>query len=120
LHQASLPLYWSTNDIWGAVECIEGPGWAAYSQGQATGDAASFTRAARLLGAASASRESTGNPMAPVVRAANDRAIADTRAQLGDAAFAAAWDAGRALPLGQAVNEALESGDEGRSHIAIP
>jgi hypothetical protein len=58
--------------------------------------------------------------MAPAYRATNERAIAETQAQMGDAAFAAAWDAGRALPLEEAVNEALESGDEGRSHIAIP
>jgi len=107
LHQASLPLYWSTNDIWGAVECIEGLGWAACSQGQAAGDAACFTRAARLLGAAATSRESTGNPMAPAVRAANDRVIADTRAQLGETAFAAAWAAGRALTFEEAIAEAL-------------
>ena len=59
-------------------------------------------------------RESTGNPMAPAYRATNERAIAETQAHMGDAAFAAAWDAGRALA--QAVNEALESGHEGRSH----
>ena len=106
-HQASLPLYWSTDDLWGAVECIEGLAWAACSQGQATGDAASFTRAARLLGAASASRDSTGNPMAPAYRATNQRAIAETHAGMGDTAFVSAWAEGRTMSLEQAIAEAL-------------
>jgi predicted ATPase/DNA-binding XRE family transcriptional regulator len=119
LHRASLPLYWNTGDIWGTVECIEELAWAACSQGQATGDAASFVRAARLLGAAAASRETTGNPMAPAYRVANERAIAETREQMGEASFTAAWAAGHTMTLEHAVEEALESGDEGRSHIAL-
>jgi hypothetical protein len=36
------------------------------------------------------------------------RSIATVRAQLGDAAFAAAWAEGQALPLEQAVAYALD------------
>ena len=38
----------------------------------------------------------------------SQRNIAAARAQLGESAFAAAWAAGRALPLEQAIAEALE------------
>ena len=39
-----------------------------------------------------------------------ERQVATVRAQLDEATFAAAWAAGRALPLEQAIAEALASG----------
>ena len=42
----------------------------------------------------------------PIDQAAYDRTVADVRARLGEPAFAAAWAAGRALPLAQVVAEA--------------
>jgi predicted ATPase/transcriptional regulator with XRE-family HTH domain len=107
LHQESLPLYNTWGDKWGIAECIEGLAWAASSQGQATRDRALSARAARLFGGAATLRESTGKPMAPGYRATNDRVIAETRVQLGEAAFAAAWAEGRAMRLEQAIAEAL-------------
>jgi tetratricopeptide (TPR) repeat protein len=91
----------------GIAECIEGLAWTACSQGQATDDAPRFARAARLLAAALALRESTSNPMPPAYRAANDRTIAGIRAQLDGDAFAAAWAEGQAMTLDDAVAYAL-------------
>ena len=42
----------------------------------------------------------------PFDRSQHDRYVARAKADLGAAAFAAAWTAGRALPLEQAVAEA--------------
>ncbi|WIG60708.1 MAG: Signal transduction response regulator / Tetratricopeptide repeat-containing protein [Ktedonobacterales bacterium] len=50
-----------------------------------------------LLSAVARARDITGEPPRPTLRAAIDRAIATTRAMLGDAAFEAAWAAGRAM-----------------------
>jgi DNA-binding CsgD family transcriptional regulator/tetratricopeptide (TPR) repeat protein len=65
--------------------------------------------AARLLAAAEEIRERAGIAHTrPVSRSAVARAVAATQVLLGDSAFAAAWDAGRSLPLAQAVAEALD------------
>jgi non-specific serine/threonine protein kinase len=65
-----------------------------------------YARAARLWGAAEALREAIGAPPTRAhVRA--QEAIAATRRGLGEEAFAAAWAAGRALSLAEAVAEAL-------------
>jgi non-specific serine/threonine protein kinase len=53
--------------------------------------------AARLLGAAAALREAVGRALALPERATYARAKATALAALGDEAFAAAWEAGRAL-----------------------
>jgi predicted ATPase/class 3 adenylate cyclase len=65
-------------------------------------------RAARLLGAAEARCEALGLRLWAVERDEWARTTARARAQLGEAAFAAAWTAGQALPLEQAVAYALE------------
>jgi DNA-binding CsgD family transcriptional regulator len=62
--------------------------------------------AARLFGAADALLEATGMSMEPLDQAACDRQRAAVRARLGAAPFAAAWEAGRVLPLEQALAEA--------------
>jgi non-specific serine/threonine protein kinase len=69
-------------------------------------------RAAQLLGAAAALREALGIPVPASEREDHDRAVAATRAALGETAFAAAWAAGRGLPMEEAVNEALALADE--------
>jgi len=69
------------------------------------------TRAARLLAAAGVVRDALGAPMPPVDRPDHDRAVADARDALGDERFVAAWAAGRAMPLEQAIDEALSHGD---------
>jgi predicted ATPase len=65
--------------------------------------------AARLWGAAEQLRQSIGCRSAPAARVTYERAQAAARTQLDDAAFAAAWAAGQALPLEQAIAEALEA-----------
>jgi tetratricopeptide (TPR) repeat protein len=79
---------------------VESLAWVAASCGQAR-------QAARLCGAAEAQREALGAPLPPDERAGHDQAVAAMRAALGEQAFAAAWAAGRALPLEQAIGEAL-------------
>jgi predicted ATPase/DNA-binding SARP family transcriptional activator len=67
-------------------------------------------RAIRLLGAGEAFCETLG--ARPPVGVAEDyeRSVAEGRAALGEAAFAAAWAEGRAMPLEQAVAYALDAG----------
>jgi predicted ATPase/DNA-binding CsgD family transcriptional regulator len=63
-------------------------------------------RAARLYGAAEVVRESIAAPL-PRHHPLSERAIAKARANLGEDAFLAAWKAGRALSLADAIAEAL-------------
>jgi non-specific serine/threonine protein kinase len=67
-----------------------------------------YGRAARLWGAADALREAIGAPPPRHAARAQD-AIAATRRELGEEAFATAWAAGRALSLADAVSEALQT-----------
>ena len=64
--------------------------------------------ATRLLGAAETFRERSGIRLLAVDRAAYERDVATIRAQVDDATFAAAWAAGRAMTLEQAIAEALD------------
>ena len=59
--------------------------------------------AAHLWGAAEALRETIGAPLPPVDRVSYDRAVASSRTQLGEQAFAAAWAEGRTMSLKQAL-----------------
>jgi non-specific serine/threonine protein kinase len=65
-------------------------------------------RAAKLLGAAEALRETVASPMHDAEREEYDRAVVAVRDQLDAATFAAAWAAGRAMTLAEAVAYALE------------
>ncbi|MEZ4564010.1 MAG: tetratricopeptide repeat protein [Thermomicrobiales bacterium] len=69
-------------------------------------------QAAQLFGAAAAARDAAGLPLPPAGRDWYDRAVAEVQAHLGEAAFRAAWAAGRALPLPQAIAAALALGDD--------
>jgi predicted ATPase/transcriptional regulator with XRE-family HTH domain len=64
-------------------------------------------RAARLWGTAERLRQAIGCRPAPAARATYERALAVARAQLGEEAFAAAWAAGQAMTLEQAIAYAL-------------
>ncbi len=68
-------------------------------------------RAARLWGATEALRDVTSEARWPVFQRAYDRTLAAARAEISDAEWAAAWAAGRALTVEQAVAEALEDAD---------
>jgi hypothetical protein len=67
-------------------------------------------RAARLCAAAEALPESARALIPRAERAEYDRAVAAVRARLGDPAVAAAWAAGQAMPLEEAIAEALSLG----------
>ncbi len=64
-------------------------------------------RPLRLAGAASVVRETLNTPLSPADQRRLDEALASARQALGEAGAAAAWDAGRALSLDDAMTEAL-------------
>lgn len=82
--------------------CLAGLGSAAALDGQPE-------RAAQLWGAAEQLRQAIGCRSAPAARTTYERALGLAHAQLGEEAFAAAWAAGRALTLEQAIAYALDT-----------
>ncbi len=66
-------------------------------------------RAARLTGAMTALREQIGAYLEEPLRPRFDRMLAAIRSALSDAAFEAAWAAGREMTLDEAIACALES-----------
>ncbi len=105
---AGLPSWDDRRRRTGMAACLAGMAGAAASTAP--------ERAARLFGSSAALR-ATVEPATldqfdmiyPLMgnRAANDLALVTVRAALGDAVFDAAWAAGQALTLEQAVEEAL-------------
>ncbi|HET9222517.1 MAG TPA: PAS domain S-box protein [Roseiflexaceae bacterium] len=83
-----------------AVWCLAGLGGAAALSHEPE-------QAARLWGAAHRLRAALGCRPAPAARATLERLLGLARAQLGESAFAAAWAAGEAMSLEQAIAEAL-------------
>ena len=84
----------------GLAYCLDGFAIVAEARGRPD-------RAARLAGAAAALREATGARLPPAEAARHARHLATVRDRLGAAPFTAAWAAGTALPLEQAIMEAL-------------
>ena len=70
-------------------------------------------RAARVLDAAAALREEVGTAVHAGLRHAHAATVLAARTALGEAAFEAAWAAGRALPIEAAIAEALAMSEEG-------
>jgi predicted ATPase/class 3 adenylate cyclase/DNA-binding XRE family transcriptional regulator/catechol 2,3-dioxygenase-like lactoylglutathione lyase family enzyme len=79
------------------------------SLAETAGAAGQGERAAHLLGAATALRERLGTPLTASSQADVEQAVAEARAALGEEAWAAAFAAGKALSLEQAIAEALET-----------
>jgi predicted ATPase/DNA-binding SARP family transcriptional activator/DNA-binding CsgD family transcriptional regulator len=77
--------------------------WSLDAVGRACLARAQPVRATRLLAAAAAARRVTGAVLQPVDEREVGRALAAARSQLGDATFAAAWAAGEALTMEQAI-----------------
>jgi tetratricopeptide (TPR) repeat protein len=73
-------------------------------------------RAAVLFGAADVIFTAIGASMHPEVRSRFERGMADTRSQLGSAAFSAAWARGQALTADEAVKLAL---DAAKSSVSV-
>jgi tetratricopeptide (TPR) repeat protein len=99
LHEA-LTLQMQLGQIYLVLEIIELLAGIALGQGQTV-------QAARLLAAASALRRVHRQPGYPAARSYSDHILAAARAQLSADAFAAAWAAGQAMTLAQAIAEAL-------------
>jgi non-specific serine/threonine protein kinase len=87
----------------GVACCLAGLAAVAGGQGQAQ-------RAARLAGASAALFARLGAVLPRSERALFERTVATTRTALGEAAFVAAWAAGQALSLEEAIVEALTHG----------
>ena len=96
----SLDIRLQTGDRGGIAWCLEKLAEAGSLRSR-------FRPAAIIFGAASALRASVGSVMDAADRPAYERTISRLRSQLGDEAFAAAWDEGRALTVEVAVDYAL-------------
>lgn len=92
----------------GVAECLE-----ALAGGGPTGDPA---RAAVLLGAADAIRETIGAPRPATDRPAHDRVVAAVRHALGEAAFDAGWQRGRLLDVDEVVAVAVADTEVAGAH----
>lgn len=84
-------------------DCLDGLAAVALAEGRPE-------RAARWWGTSHALREALGALREPVYEDTHQGRLAAARAALGDEAFAAAWQAGRALSWDEAVAEALGEG----------
>lgn len=84
----------------GIAICLAGLGGIALESRQ-------LTRATRLFGAVEALCETIGASLLPAEQAHYERDRASARDALGEVAFAAAWSEGRAMPLEQAIADAL-------------
>jgi DNA-binding NarL/FixJ family response regulator len=101
LWRESLALWWELGRNVLVAPCLESLASAAAAQGQ-------VERAARLFGMAEAVQEAIGAARRyPEGILRYQQGVAAARAGLGEGAFAAAWAAGRALPLELAVAYAL-------------
>jgi predicted ATPase/DNA-binding SARP family transcriptional activator len=103
LYEERLSISRESGDRRGIAEAIEA--FAALTVRQPV-------KATRLLGATEALREIIGIPLSPNQRVAYDRTVATLRAALDEAAFAEAWQAGRAMTMEQAIGNALQPGED--------
>lgn len=99
LYRESLALCWSQSDQWGLTEALTGLGGIAAT-------AREPEVAVRLFGAAEEIRESIGLSLQRHIRTQYEAAIATAKDALGEVGFEAAWEAGQALSLEQAVADA--------------
>ena len=113
LYQQSLALIWTRGYRERIAEDLAGLAAASSLLGQPE-------RAARLFGAVEALREVSGIRLSPLPRADYDRAVEGIRAHLDEATFAQAWEKGRAMPLEQAIAEALATPDEPPTGTKFP
>ena len=97
----SLAYYRELGDKAGIAAALAGLAGVVGMQGQ-------WERAAQLFGAARALRDASGAPIIAPDLHHYERNVAAVHARLGETAFASAWEAGRRLPLAQAL--ALSAG----------
>jgi predicted ATPase/transcriptional regulator with XRE-family HTH domain len=96
----SLTVYADLEDDAGVASVLEELATLAVMAGEAE-------RAARLLGAAEAAREATGEALLPSLRVNLDRTVAEVRRQLDRRALESTWNAGRSAPLAEIVADVL-------------
>jgi predicted ATPase/class 3 adenylate cyclase len=82
--------------------------WALLGAGTIAASGGDAAQAVRLLAAAEMIRQSLHEDLRPAVSSVQERITAELRERLGDAAFRAAWDEGRALSPERAATEARE------------
>jgi tetratricopeptide (TPR) repeat protein len=99
-YRESLLLRRERGDMVTTAQSLEDLAALAGRQGQ-------YERAVQLLGAAEALAAPTGHTLPIAVAEEYERTVAAARAALSEEAFSAAWEAGRALTLEQAVAYAL-------------
>jgi predicted ATPase/DNA-binding SARP family transcriptional activator len=126
LHQESLALYHELGALRGVAASLAGLGGVAV--GRATPESASHLRAeydpallvtaARLFGVVAGLLERLDGVLDIEDRQPYERNVAAVQALLGADAFAHAWAAGRAMPLDQALAEALPEGPGGATPAA--
>lgn len=97
----------------GLAYVLEGLAWASALVG-------CRERAARLLGAAAAQREALGQVRWPRFREEVETEVAAARAALGEAAWTAAFTAGQALTLEEAIAETLFEDAQASPSSATP
>jgi tetratricopeptide (TPR) repeat protein len=100
LHEESLALCIEQGDKLVASESLEGLACAAGVEGE-------VERAARLFGAGEALRQTVGYQHTPRERALREPYLTAARSQMQEAAWARAWEEGRAMTLDEAVSYAL-------------
>ena len=90
LYEQGIKVARESGDTLTIIPGLEGLATAVAAQGN-------HIWAAHLWGAAETLRETIGSPLPPVERVSYHRAVASSRTQLGEQAFAAAWAQGRTL-----------------------
>jgi non-specific serine/threonine protein kinase len=88
----------------GVTDCLEGLASAESAIGR-------LERAARLLGAAEARREDSGEPLPLAWRGDHERALSTVQAGLDEVILARCWAEGRGMPPVLVMEYALGSGD---------
>jgi DNA-binding CsgD family transcriptional regulator len=106
----ALSLLRDGTDLQIVANCLKSLGAVAAAVGRAE-------QATRLFGAAEVVWERFGYEQPPAERPRLERIVAPARAKLPAAAFAAAWAAGRELPLNRAIAEALAVAGEVASAV---
>jgi len=100
LYQEGLALCRELGAKAGAADSLEGVACVTGAQGEAL-------RAVRLFGAAQALREAIGIPLWPDERMLVEPYLTGARSQLDEGAWSKAWEEGRALSMGAAIEYAL-------------
>ena len=98
-YQESLAHHWTQRDPLGVADALLRLAQILVALGD-------VELAARFFGRAEAQRERTGTMVFEPARLGYEQAVAAARAALGDDPFQAAWDAGRSLPLADAIEMA--------------